>query len=105
MLMMEKLKKLEFEPVHTKNVLLASVVHGISCLLFSGFLPQRVLLVHRTSHSLSNQSFLGHFYMYLYFYTLPPMVFSINPILVGTMTEYVLFKNKFKDNLQSEINI
>jgi hypothetical protein len=33
MLMMEKPKNLEFEPVHPKNVLLASVVHGISCLL------------------------------------------------------------------------
>jgi hypothetical protein len=32
MLMMKKLKNLEFEPVHPKNVLLASVVHGISCL-------------------------------------------------------------------------
>jgi hypothetical protein len=35
MLMMKKLKNLEFEPVHPKNVLLASVVHGISCLLLS----------------------------------------------------------------------
>jgi hypothetical protein len=33
MLMMKKHKDLEFEPVHPKNVLLASVVHGISCLL------------------------------------------------------------------------
>jgi hypothetical protein len=33
MLMMKNLKDLEFEPVHPKNVLLASVVHGISCLL------------------------------------------------------------------------
>jgi hypothetical protein len=33
MLMMKKSKDLEFEPVHPKNVLLASVVHGISCLL------------------------------------------------------------------------
>jgi hypothetical protein len=32
MLMMKKPKNLEFEPVHPKNVLLASVVHGISCL-------------------------------------------------------------------------
>jgi hypothetical protein len=32
MLMMKKPKDLEFEPVHPKNVLLASVVHGISCL-------------------------------------------------------------------------
>jgi hypothetical protein len=30
--MMKKPKDLEFEPVHPKNVLLASVVHGISCL-------------------------------------------------------------------------
>jgi hypothetical protein len=29
---MKKPKDLEFEPVHPKNVLLASVVHGISCL-------------------------------------------------------------------------
>jgi hypothetical protein len=33
MLMMKKPKNLEFEPVLPKNVLLASVVHGISCLL------------------------------------------------------------------------
>jgi hypothetical protein len=32
--MMKKPKDLEFEPVHPKNVLLASVVHGISCLFF-----------------------------------------------------------------------
>jgi hypothetical protein len=32
MLVMKKPKNLEFEPVHPKNVLLASVVHGISCL-------------------------------------------------------------------------
>jgi hypothetical protein len=31
-LKMKKPKNLEFEPVHPKNVLLASVVHGISCL-------------------------------------------------------------------------
>jgi hypothetical protein len=37
MLMMKKPKNLEFEPVHPKNVLLASVVHGISC-LFDCFL-------------------------------------------------------------------
>jgi hypothetical protein len=39
MLMMKNPKDLEFEPVHPKNVLLASVVHGISCLLrsHSGF--------------------------------------------------------------------
>jgi hypothetical protein len=29
---MKKPKDLEFEPMHPKNVLLASVVHGISCL-------------------------------------------------------------------------
>jgi hypothetical protein len=34
MLMMKKPKNLEFEPMHPKNVLLASVVHGISRLLF-----------------------------------------------------------------------
>jgi hypothetical protein len=34
MLMMKKHKNLEFEPLHPKNVLLASVVHGISCLFF-----------------------------------------------------------------------
>jgi hypothetical protein len=32
MLMMKKLNNLEFEPLHPINVLLASVVHGISCL-------------------------------------------------------------------------
>jgi hypothetical protein len=32
MLMMKKPKDLGFEPMHPKNVLLASVVHGISCL-------------------------------------------------------------------------
>jgi hypothetical protein len=35
MLMIKKPKNLEFEPVHPKNVLLASVVHGISCLFFT----------------------------------------------------------------------
>jgi hypothetical protein len=39
MLMMKKPKDLEFEPVHPKNVLLASVVHGISCLLCHFYLP------------------------------------------------------------------
>jgi hypothetical protein len=34
MLMMKKPKNLEFEPVHPKNVLLASVVHGF--LTFEG---------------------------------------------------------------------
>jgi hypothetical protein len=34
MLMMKKPKDLEFELEHPKNVLLASVVHGISCLLW-----------------------------------------------------------------------
>jgi predicted membrane channel-forming protein YqfA (hemolysin III family) len=38
MLMMKKPKDLEFEPVHPKNVLLASVVHGISCLFVIFFL-------------------------------------------------------------------
>jgi hypothetical protein len=33
MLMMKNPKNLEFEPLHPKNVLLASVVHEISCLL------------------------------------------------------------------------
>jgi hypothetical protein len=32
MLMKKKTKNLEFEPLQPKNVLLASVVHGISCL-------------------------------------------------------------------------
>jgi hypothetical protein len=32
MLKLKKPKNLEFEPVHPKNVLLASMVHGISCL-------------------------------------------------------------------------
>jgi hypothetical protein len=32
-LMMKKHWNLEFESLHPKNVLLASVVHGISCLL------------------------------------------------------------------------
>jgi hypothetical protein len=36
MLMMKKPKNLEFEPVPPKNVLLASVVHGISCLFVLG---------------------------------------------------------------------
>jgi hypothetical protein len=34
MLMIKKPKNLEFEPLHPKNVLLASVVYGISCLFF-----------------------------------------------------------------------
>jgi hypothetical protein len=34
MLMMKKPKDLEFELMHPKIVLLASVVHGISCLFF-----------------------------------------------------------------------
>jgi hypothetical protein len=37
MLMMKKPKNLEFEPLHPKNVLFASVVHGISCLLILSF--------------------------------------------------------------------
>jgi hypothetical protein len=41
MLMMKKPMNLEFEPVHPKNVLLASVVHGISCLCkFAPFWPK-----------------------------------------------------------------
>jgi hypothetical protein len=32
MLMMKKTNNLEFEPLHPKNMLLASVAHGISCL-------------------------------------------------------------------------
>jgi hypothetical protein len=35
MLMMKKLENLEFEPLHPKNVRLASVAHGISCLFKS----------------------------------------------------------------------
>jgi hypothetical protein len=34
---MKKPKNLGFEPVHPKNVLLASVVHGISCLFENYF--------------------------------------------------------------------
>jgi hypothetical protein len=34
MLMMKKPKDLEFEPVDPKNVLLASVLHGISCFFY-----------------------------------------------------------------------
>jgi hypothetical protein len=37
MLMMKKPKDLEFEPVHPKNLLLASVVRGISCLFLTSF--------------------------------------------------------------------
>jgi hypothetical protein len=37
MLMMKKPKNLEFEPLHPKNVILASVVHGIPGLLVSNF--------------------------------------------------------------------
>jgi membrane protein CcdC involved in cytochrome C biogenesis len=37
MLMMKKPKNLEFEPVHPKNVLLASVVHGIFLFIFTFF--------------------------------------------------------------------
>jgi hypothetical protein len=37
MLMMKKPKNLELEPLHPKNVLLASVVHGISCLFEQKF--------------------------------------------------------------------
>jgi hypothetical protein len=37
MLMMKKLKNLEFEPLHLKNVLLASVVRGIFCLFLIYF--------------------------------------------------------------------
>jgi hypothetical protein len=33
MLMMRKPKNPEFEPLHPKNVLFASLLHGISCLL------------------------------------------------------------------------
>jgi hypothetical protein len=35
MLMMKKPKNIEFEPVHPKNVLLASVEHGILCLFLN----------------------------------------------------------------------
>jgi hypothetical protein len=34
MLMMKNLKNFESEPLYPKNVLIASVVHGISCLFF-----------------------------------------------------------------------
>jgi hypothetical protein len=45
MLMMKKTKNLEFEPVHPKNVLLASVAHGISC-LFDKWSVLRSILSH-----------------------------------------------------------
>jgi hypothetical protein len=44
MLMMQKPKNLEFEPVHPKNVLLASVVHGISCLFYAVFSLAEVIM-------------------------------------------------------------
>jgi hypothetical protein len=44
MLMMKKTKNLEFEPLHPKNVLLASVVHGISCLFFFIFSISKPIL-------------------------------------------------------------
>jgi hypothetical protein len=44
MLMMKKPKNLEFKPLHPKNVLLASVVHGISCLFIFCFIHQNKLL-------------------------------------------------------------
>jgi hypothetical protein len=44
---MKKPKNLGFEPVHPKNVLLASVVHGISCLFwnFCWFFQENFVLV------------------------------------------------------------
>jgi hypothetical protein len=45
MLMMKKPKDLEFEPVYPKNVLLASVVHGISCLLETAYVVMARVLV------------------------------------------------------------
>jgi hypothetical protein len=60
MLIMEKPKKLEFKPVHPKNVLLASVVHGISCL----FLVPKVLLI-----GISTQNF--HINPYKHFGSTP----------------------------------
>jgi hypothetical protein len=41
MLMMKKTKNLEFEPVHPKNLLLASVVIGISCLFSNKLIQNR----------------------------------------------------------------
>jgi hypothetical protein len=43
MLMMKKPKNLEFEPLRSKNVLLASVAHGISC-LFNRFVSSKNVL-------------------------------------------------------------
>jgi hypothetical protein len=48
MLMMKKPKNLEFEPLHPKNVLLASVVHGISGLFLMKFCKK--------IHNLGNES-------------------------------------------------
>jgi hypothetical protein len=45
--MMKQTKKIEFEPVHPKNVLLASVAHGIFCLFF---LVRCVVFTHVGMH-------------------------------------------------------
>jgi hypothetical protein len=50
----EKPKNLEFEPVPPKNVLLASVAHGISCLLSFAFL--RVSASAASLHQFSRQA-------------------------------------------------
>jgi hypothetical protein len=41
---MKKSKNLEYEPVHQKNVLLAFVVHGISCLSDINFMAENPCL-------------------------------------------------------------
>jgi hypothetical protein len=66
MLMMKKLKNLEFEPVHPKNVLLASVVHGISCLSCFLFLPSSlhsILSFSKGDRRLKNVFLLGIDYL------------------------------------------
>jgi hypothetical protein len=53
---MKKPKNLGFEPVHTKNVLLASVVHGISCFLSMFFHGLLKFLVEKRTVENSSQS-------------------------------------------------
>jgi hypothetical protein len=54
MLMMKKPKNLEFELVHPKNVLLASEVHGISCLfIFKQILS--VIGLHGLKHEINRK--------------------------------------------------
>jgi hypothetical protein len=58
MLMMKKPKNLEFEPLHPKNVLLASVVHGISYLFgfqqFTGQLKSCKMIIYH-QHEISDR--------------------------------------------------